>query len=180
MSDETRDRFLRLIAEQVRPDRIEELHLFAPMRQGGRETGVAVIAAHADASADHATPDHAPLDDVSLYVASPDGVSLDDAIPHDESPAFASVDVSPVQTDDVSLRVERLIIYRAQYQLVLKGPDRGKWEADVRAEADAPLSAVDEVVRGVHRRAGEDAEPERLSGDAVRAALLAVAWRTPT
>jgi hypothetical protein len=67
-------------------------------------------------------------------------------------------------------------VYRARYRLALKGPERGKWEADVSVEADAPLSAVDEVVRGVHLRAGEGAEPERLSGDAFRAALLSVPW----
>ena len=53
----------------------------------------------------------------------------------------------------------------------LKGVDRGKWEVDVVAEADAPLDAVDAVVRGVQRRAGEGAEPDRLSTEAFREAL---------
>jgi hypothetical protein len=59
----------------------------------------------------------------------------------------------------------------ARYRLTLKGVDRGKWEVDVVAEADAPLDAVDAVVRGVQRRAGEGAEPDRLTSDAFREAL---------
>ena len=40
-----RDRFVRAIADRVDPARIVEMHLFAPIRQSGMETGVAVIAA---------------------------------------------------------------------------------------------------------------------------------------
>ncbi|HEX6053770.1 MAG TPA: hypothetical protein VFZ21_31085, partial [Gemmatimonadaceae bacterium] len=96
----------------------------------------------------------------------------------------------PVETDTVAEVVEgaegtdanargepappvRLTVHTARYRLTLKGVDRGKWEVDVVAEADAPLSAVDAVVRGVQRRAGEGAEPDRLNGDAFRDALEA-------
>ena len=65
----------------------------------------------------------------------------------------------------------RYTIHTARYRLTLKGVDRGKWEVDVVAEADAPLDAVDAVVRGVQRRSGEGAEPDRLSTDALREAL---------
>ncbi|MGH7720310.1 MAG: hypothetical protein ACREON_15885, partial [Gemmatimonadaceae bacterium] len=71
----------------------------------------------------------------------------------------------------------RLTIYRAQYRLVLKGPERGKWEVDLVAEADAPLATVDDVVRGVRRRSGDDSEPERLTGAAVREALAEDSWK---
>ena len=54
---------------------------------------------------------------------------------------------------------------------MLKGPDRGKWETNVVAEADAPLVTVDAVVRGVQRRAGDVDDPTRLDGDEVRAML---------
>jgi len=64
-----------------------------------------------------------------------------------------------------------LTIHTARYRLTLKGADRGKWEVDVVAEADAPLAALDAVVRGVQRRAGEGAEPDRLSAEALRDAL---------
>jgi len=43
--DETRDRFLAAIADRVNPDAIAEAHLFQPIKQGGTESAVAVIAA---------------------------------------------------------------------------------------------------------------------------------------
>ncbi len=41
---ETQQRFLRAIAERVRSEQVVEVHLFPPIRQGGVETGVAVVA----------------------------------------------------------------------------------------------------------------------------------------
>jgi hypothetical protein len=41
---EGRERFLREIAEQLPVDRIEELHLFSSIRQGGNESAIAVVA----------------------------------------------------------------------------------------------------------------------------------------
>lgn len=41
---ETRERFLVAIAEQTPADRIAEIHFFNPIKQGGLESGVAVIA----------------------------------------------------------------------------------------------------------------------------------------
>jgi hypothetical protein len=70
----------------------------------------------------------------------------------------------------------RLIIYRAAYRWTLKGADRGRWEVELRAEADAPIETVGDVVRGVHRRAGGEAEPERLGGDELRAAISDRPW----
>jgi hypothetical protein len=65
----------------------------------------------------------------------------------------------------------RHTIFTARYRLMLKGPDRGKWEMSVTEEADAPLLTVDAVVRGVSRRSGDVDESVRLSGDEFRAAL---------
>jgi hypothetical protein len=110
---ETTERFLREIADKVGVGAVEEIHLFPPIRQGGVETGAAVIAADA-----------------------------------------------PIG--------ERHTVYSASYRLTLKGPDRGKWEVEVTAEADAPLLAVIDVVHGVMKRAGEQFEPERLSGAELR------------
>ena len=73
--------------------------------------------------------------------------------------------------DATAPRAARYTVYTARYRLQLKGPDRGKWEADVVEEADAPLLTVDAVVRGVQRRAGDEAEVERLSGDDLRRLL---------
>ena len=75
---------------------------------------------------------------------------------------------------------QRHTVFTAQYRLTLKGAERGKWEFDVVADADAPLVAVDTVVRGVQRRAGDDEEPERLTADGLRAALDGQSWRATT
>ena len=113
---ETTERFLREIADKVGAESVEEIHLFPPIRQGGVETGAAVIAA-----------------------GSPVG--------------------------------ERHVVYSASYRHTLKGPDRGKWEVEVTAEADAPLMTVIDVVHGVMKRAGEPFEPERLSGTELRSII---------
>ena len=122
---ETTRRFLREIADRIGLDAIAEVRLFPPMRQGGVETGVAVVAA---------------------------------------APPLRAGEGAVESAD----HVHRHTVFSAQYRHTLKGVDRGKWEVEVRAEADAPLVTVDEVVRGVMMRAGEPFEPERLSAGAVR------------
>lgn len=61
---DTRERFLRAIADRLSADRVEEVHLFPPLRQGGVESAVAVIAARlvppAPDLADAAPPDDSP------------------------------------------------------------------------------------------------------------------------
>jgi hypothetical protein len=120
---DTRERFLLAITAQIAIERIAEVHLFAPIRQGGVESGVAVVAA------------------------------------------------IPFEGPDLADREPRFVVYTAHYRHVLKGPDRGKWEATVVAEADAPLVTVDAVVRGVQRRAGDLDDATRLDGDELRATL---------
>jgi hypothetical protein len=112
--DETRERFFRAITDRVPAERIAEIHFFQPIRQGGVESGVAVV--------------------------------VEDAPP-----------------------APRIIVHTARYRLVLKGIDRGKWEATVVAEADAPLVTVDAVVRGVQRRSGDVDEAVRMEGSEARA-----------
>lgn len=109
----TRERFLVAISQRVPADAVEEAHFFKPIKQGGVESGVAVVAVREVGGA-------------------------------------------------------RLAIYNAQYRLTLKGPERGKWEFSIKAEADAPLVTVDQVVRGVQRRSGDEEDPLRLTGDEVR------------
>ena len=56
MTDETRARFLTAIAAQLPVERIVEIHLFGAIRQGGMESGVAVVAVElpvADAATEH-------------------------------------------------------------------------------------------------------------------------------
>lgn len=123
---ETTQRFLRDIAEQIGLDAIEEVHMFPPLRQGGVETGIAVVA----------------------------------AIPR-------------ADPDENETTGNRHTVFSAHYRHTLKGVDRGKWEVEVQAEADAPLVTVDQVVRGVMKRAGEPFEPERLSAGSVRSLVEA-------
>ena len=153
---DARERFLRDIAAQVPADRIAEVHLFRPMRRGATETGVAVIAAERAADA----PDREGADD------APGAGGTDDA------PA-------PDRADDAT-RADRVTVFTARYRLTRKGAERGKWEFDVVADADAPPGTVDTVVRGVQRRAGDDDEPERLTADGVRAALDGPSWQPTT
>jgi len=141
---ETRERFLLAIAGQVPVERIAEIHFFQPIRQGGVESGVAVVAA---------------------WPAAPTGVETETPM---EIPSE-----TPIQEQDK--RAVRPVVYTARYRLTLKGPDRGKWEASVVAEADAPLITVDAVVRGVQRRSGDADVATRMEGDDVRAILEAKA-----
>src|SRR3989337_3611383 len=66
---------------------------------------------------------------------------------------------------------DRHTVYTARYRLALKGAERGKWEFEIPADADAPLPTVDAVVDGVMRRAGGPFEPERISASAFRSLL---------
>jgi hypothetical protein len=205
---ETQQRFLRAIAERVPMDQVVELHLFPPIRQGGVETGVAVVAedsrrpspvaSSADPDAtDQRAPDgidvtasnspEPPSVEVAEFVVQEPAEADGDESPYaadardDDEDAAADGDDDDEDDDDVltgaaesAARVAaRLTIHTARYRLTLKGVDRGKWEVDVVAEADAPLAALDAVVRGVQRRAGEGAEPDRLSAEAWRDALAA-------
>ncbi len=73
---------------------------------------------------------------------------------------------------------ERHVVYMARYTWTRKGPERGKWDCEVVAEADAPLITVEAVVRGVQRRANETTEPEHVSGDDARARIAEARCRT--
>jgi hypothetical protein len=65
----------------------------------------------------------------------------------------------------------RTEVHTASYRWTRKGPDRGKWEVDVVAQADAPLATVETVVRGVQFRAGEALDAHRLTAAEIHAAL---------
>lgn len=172
---DTRTRFLREIAERVSAANVEEVHLFTPLRQGGLESGVAVVSARPGSperdDADIAPPGEPPEppDDSWLTTDPPLERGVD--LPDDAASPPAERDDEPA-----SAAPGRLTIYSAHYRLQLKGPDRGKWEFELAAEADAPAVTVDEVVRGVVRRSGDAMEPERLGGDAFRAALIEAPW----
>jgi hypothetical protein len=73
---------------------------------------------------------------------------------------------------------ERHVVYTARYRWTRKGPERGKWDCEVVAEADAPLVTVEAVVRGVQRRANETVDPERVTGDDARTRITDARCRT--
>jgi hypothetical protein len=196
-----RDRFLRAIVDQIPVDRIAEIHLFPALRSGGRESAVAVVAARADEGFvqgelpppvgesammpveeyENAPPGDGgaglePRSDHSEPIAGGgpppeihDGTAIGQGSHHSD---FAHIDPPPDE------RAPRLVVYRAVYRWTRKGPDRGQWEVEITAEADAPLYAVGDVVRGVQRRAGEDGEPELITPEALRLALSDRPWAT--
>jgi len=86
----------------------------------------------------------------------------------------SAVEASDVPASAVSPRpqsAQRHTVFTARYRYVIKGPERGKWEASLKAEADAPLVTVETVVRGVQRRAGEESEIVRYTGAQIARAL---------
>lgn len=152
MLSETRERFLRAIVAAVPPERIAEIYFFQPIKQGGVESGVAVVAA------EEAMPTVEPVIESAVESAE---AATEPVIEHAMEPE--------VEVDEAA--TPRFTVFTARYRLTLKGPDRGKWDASVVAEAEAPLITVDAVVRGVQRRSGDVEEADRMSGDDVRAAL---------
>jgi len=156
MTDETKARFLAGIAAQVPAERVAEVHLFGAIRQGGQESGVAVVAVDREAAP---TAEAATNDAIEATEAA-EATEVDDVVEATDA-ADAVVDTMPT----------RYTVYTARFRHTLKGPERGKWELAVTEEADAPLLTVDAVVRGVSRRSGEADETIRLSGDEFRAAL---------
>lgn len=155
MNDDTRARFFTAIAQQLPAERVIEVHLFPAIKQGGVESGVAVLAVERDIPA--------PALDV---IDVTDVASDSEASPYAEESA---VPAAPV----VRVPPSRYIVYSARYRHTLKGMDRGKWEVSVTDEADAPLLTIDAVVRGVQRRSGDVDDTMRLSGDEFRATLPA-------
>lgn len=156
---ETRERFLRAIVADVPAERVAEVHFFQPIKQGGIESGVAVVAAWSETHV-YATPVETPVDvgDADVSVG----------------------DVSDTNIPAPRVIGERHVVYTALYRHTLKGPDRGKWETNVVAEADAPLVTVDAVVRGVQRRSGDVDDPTKMEGDEVRALVQPSAAENPS
>ena len=195
--EETRARFLAAIAKQLPAERIAEVHLFAAIRQGGAESGVAVIALEPElaAQAPHESSEQLFATNATDALAVGDATRADDTADVSEALDMADVDAderapdadadSPyagaAEAEPAAVAApappRRYVVCTARYRHTLKGPDRGKWEVTVTEEADAPLLTVDAVVRGVQRRSGDLDEIVRLTGDEVRAALPVAATR---
>ena len=157
--NETNERFLKAVLERLPAERVVEIHLFPAIRQGQMETGIAVIAAEAESVV--------PAAEATL--APPPAAAPDDAPPHPEP---RTPPLTPYAGE------HRLEVYTALYRWTRKGPDRGKWEVDVKAEADAPLVTVEAVVRGVQERLGDGIEAERISAADLRALISEPAWQS--
>lgn len=190
---EVTERFLRAIVAVVPIERIDELHLFSPLRQGTVETGIAVLAASVPAPAPAPVEVLAP--ELALEPGEPDVaadepavLAADEIAPEPqadgadapvateaplvaEAPVVADAPVAAEAPVAADAPITRHTVYTCRYRLVIKGPERGKWEANVVAEADAPLITVETVVRGVQRRAGEDTEIVRYTGTQIARAL---------
>lgn len=159
---EVRERFLRAIVAQVPVDRIAEIHFFQPIKQGGVETGVAVVAAW---------PASEPAEP-TVVADEAEPMPPAEAEAPEAAPAEEAVEaVTEEEEEEAPSREPRPIVYTARYRYTLKGPDRGKWETNVVEEAEAPLVTVEAVVRGVQRRAGDAEDAVRMSGDELRAML---------
>ena len=155
---ETRERFLKAILADVALEQIAEIHFFHPIRQGGIESGVAVVAA---AGGERGEGGELPTESASSVSADGSPPPIEDV--GRESESFRSPAFTP--------RLSRFTIHTARYRLVLKGPDRGTWDVSIVAEADAPLLTVDAVVRGVQRRSGDAEEVTRMTHDEIAALL---------
>lgn len=181
-------RFLRAILERLPIERIAEVHVFPPMKQGLVESGIAVIAAvRLPTPAEGVEAVAAPAEVVTEPEATPIVAEADsgaeacdpteDASREVEEPAPADAQPPAAEAEPVVAVPARWTgplrhtVYTARYRLTLKGPERGRWELNVVEEADAPLLTVEMVVRGVQQRSGEGADPERLDEAALRALL---------
>ncbi len=182
IQSETRERFILDMVEQLAGADVMEVHFFAPRRVSGVERGVAVIAARqleppgAEAAVDAAEGAGVEaLGELATAAMTEEGppAEADGAVAELESVSLESLDDSPYASDPAQEPAvpDRYTVFTATYRHTLKGPDRGKWEVSVKAEADAPLVTVDQVVRGVQRRAEDTDEVERLSGEEIRAVV---------
>lgn len=189
---ETLERFILDVAAQLPGADIFEAHFFTPRRVGGVESGVAVVAARLPVVEPEAEPvlepdagvDVAPEDEsVGAEAETPVDAEVD--VPEEadaEMPDEAAADESPyapeVEDAPAPELPQRYTVFSATYRHTLKGPERGRWEVTVKAEADAPLVTVDAVVRGVQRRAEDAEEVDRMTGDEIRAVVDARQART--
>ena len=194
---ELQERFLRKAADRLPLERVVEVHLFPPIRQGGLETGIAIVAADPEGwtgseplaeppqevPADAPEPDAAgsealacdPTEDAAGPAPEPSAsldevaaMAADDEVPDPEALAEGEELAEEIAEARGRPGPRRHTVYTARYRATLKGPERGRFEVEVHEEADAPLVTIDAVVRGVQHRAGEPTEPERLTGEQLR------------
>lgn len=169
LGSDARERFVLEIAKVLAPERIVEAHLFAPLRQGQIETGVCVLAALPE-GAEPLPVKPLPAETVEATVAAM--VEAAESAEATEATAVAESTDAVAEAFPEGARISsRHVVYSARYRWTRKGPDRGKWECEVVAEADAPLLTVEAVVQGVQHRSSEPLEVQKIDGDTVRAMI---------
>jgi len=99
---ETQQRFLRAIAERVPSDQVVEVHLFPPIRQGGVETGVAVVAEDPRTRTPASVPVTAEANGTEEVVSVQRGQHADD------EPQAAASAVEVAEIDDADNNVAAL------------------------------------------------------------------------
>lgn len=119
-------------------------------------------------------PSEIPID---LARAGSDTAPSADA---DDDLALGDILALPSPEEQAAPGHDRLAILCARYKLIVKGPDRGKWDMEIVHQADAPIDTLDHVIKGVVRRSGDDAVPERFTRQSLRDLLDAPAWATDT
>ena len=172
--------------------------MFAPMRQGPVETGVAVLAV------DQPLPVVVPVEPAEQQTRVSEELQTlvseeQQTTEHTEGTETAGIGRDDVGGDGVDAELgappvvaldvpieplpalvdTRPVVLTARYRHTLKGPDRGKWELEMFEEADAPLATIEMVVRGVQQRLDDASEPERLGAEHLRAALAEGVWTPP-
>ncbi|HEV7992546.1 MAG TPA: hypothetical protein VGP25_12020 [Gemmatimonadaceae bacterium] len=108
--DDTRVRFLRAIATQLEVERIAEVHLFPAIRQGGMESGVAVLALElvgevVPSAADTtivASDEPAQADEASEPVAESTSLDVEQITSESEVVVDAEVSDDAITGDDVA------------------------------------------------------------------------------
>jgi hypothetical protein len=118
-----------------------------------------------------------PTSEIAIDLARAGSDSAAEAAP-DEDIALGDILALPSPDERAAPGHDRLAILCARYKLIVKGPDRGKWDVEIVHQADAPLGTLDHVIKGVVRRSGDDAVPERYTRQSLRDLLDAPAWAT--
>ena len=171
-----RDRFLAAIAQRISPDRVQALYLFAPIRQGAIETGVAVLACDPALPVNADDGNGESVDETSVTEAS----VTDASVAADGVHLPAEFAAAPVPMDlRIAVPIPRPVVITARYRHTLKGADRGKWEFEIHEQADAPLATLERVMQGVQQRLDEQSEPELLGAAVLRTALAEGVWTPP-
>jgi hypothetical protein len=147
MTDETRARFIAAIAKQVAAERVVEVHIFPAIRQGGVESGVAVIAVEREGV------ELAPVPDEIVAV---------------QDEAFVEVVMEEVVLEDVVLQevvVQEVVMQEVVLQEVVLHEAEIPEEVQAALDPDSPYA--DDVLSDASPVEHEPAENEPAESEPV-------------